>query len=77
MSAKCKSTVRFFLGACCVIAAAIGAFHHLPGFYFAVLFAGGCGMMGQQTIWEKVATLIGVRNTPTGFRRRRGESGGK
>jgi hypothetical protein len=49
---------RFLLGFLCVLAAIVGAFVHLPWFYFAVLFAGGCGLMGQKSIWEKMAAII-------------------
>jgi hypothetical protein len=52
-----KSCIRFALGAGCVLAATIGAFHQLSWFYFSVLFAGGCGLMGQRSIWEKVAAI--------------------
>jgi hypothetical protein len=51
-------TSRFSLGFLCVLAAIVGAFVHLAWYYFAVLFAGGCGLMGQKSIWEKMATVI-------------------
>ena len=51
-------TSRFSLGVLCVLAAIVGAFVHLAWYYFAVLFAGGCGLMGQKSIWEKMATVI-------------------
>jgi len=59
MKAEAKTTIRFLLGAACVVAAAVGAFHSLAWFYFAVLFAGGCGLMGQRTVWEKLAIARG------------------
>ena len=57
MKNSAKTTFRFLLGAGCVVTAAVGAFHNLAWFYFAVLFAGGCGMMGQRSIWEKMAAI--------------------
>ena len=57
MKSQVRATVRFLLGAGCVVAAVVGAFCSLPWFYFAVLFAGGCGLMGQRSIWEKVAAI--------------------
>ncbi len=57
MTSRQKSSVRFALGVGCVLAATIGAFGSLSWHYFAVLFAGGCGLMGQQSIWEKVAAV--------------------
>ncbi len=57
MKSKARTTIRFLLGSGCVIAAVVGAFHSLAWFYFAVLFAGGCSMMGQRSIWEKMAAI--------------------
>jgi hypothetical protein len=45
------------LGAGCVVASVVGAFYRLPWCYFAVLFAGGCGLMGQKSIWEKIVAI--------------------
>jgi len=55
---RAMQTSRFSLGVLCVLAAVVGAFVHLAWYYFAVLFAGGCGLMGQKSIWEKMATVI-------------------
>jgi hypothetical protein len=57
MKRTARTTIRFLLGTGCVIAAVVGAFHSLAWFYFAVLFAGGCGMIGQRSIWEKIAFI--------------------
>jgi len=62
MKTRARATVRFLLGAGCVVAAVVGAFRNLTWFYFAVLFAGGCGMMGQRSIWEKMAALLRGNN---------------
>jgi len=58
MNSTVMGTIRFFLGAGCVIAAVTGAFCHLAWYYFTVLFAGGCGLMGQRSIWEKLASIM-------------------
>lgn len=58
-----RASIRFFLGAGCVVAAGAGAFYRIPWFYFAVLFAGGCGLMGQRSVWEKMILL--ARGTPS------------
>jgi hypothetical protein len=58
MNCKTRQTIRFLLGAGCVMAALVGAFCGLAWYYFAVLFAGGCGMMGQRSIWEKIAVIF-------------------
>jgi hypothetical protein len=60
-----KAMMRFFLGAACVIAAVVGAFWKLPWFYFTVLFAGGCGLMGQTSFWEKIALIVKGRDRDT------------
>ena len=49
---------RFWLGVLCLFAAIVAAFVHLPFYVFAILFAGGCGLMGQKSIWEKMAAVI-------------------
>jgi len=62
MNARARASIQFLLGVGCVIAAAAGAFCHLNGFYFSVLFAGGCGLMGQRSIWEKIAAIARGNN---------------
>jgi hypothetical protein len=47
-----------------VVASVVGAFIRLPWFYFAVLFAGGCGLMGQKSIWEKIAAIARGNSAP-------------
>ncbi len=58
MNNKVRQIIRFWLGVGCVAAALVGAFFNLAWYYFAVLFAGGCGLMGQRSIWEKIAVIL-------------------
>ena len=50
------------------MAALVGAFLHLEWYYFAILFAGGCGLMGQRSTWEKMAIIIRGRQSILGKR---------
>lgn len=58
MNCKTRQTIRFLLGVGCVIAAHIGAFCNLAWYHFAVSLGVGCGLMGQRSIWEKVAVIV-------------------
>lgn len=58
MKTKVQGWIQFGIGGGCVVASVIGAFYSLPCFYFIVMFGGGCGLMGQRSVWEKIASIL-------------------
>lgn len=62
MNRKSKDAILFLIqtvfGAGFLLGALAGAFLHLEWYYFTMLVAVGCGLIGQKSVWEKIATIV-------------------